>query len=315
MQDADHEENEDLGFGEKFTSDYARLLNEDGSFNIQREGSGKVNVFKTLINMSWPKFFGYFIILYVTINFGFALLYLAGGEGSIQNLSEGNLFVKLEELFYFSVQTFTTVGYGKLNPISTYANILATFNAFSGLMFFALVTGLFFSKFSTPIDHIRYSKNIIIDNYKGSHALMMRIVNELDNHIMNLNARITMSWINNENEDPRRKFAQLPLEIDSIYLFPLNWTLVHKIDERSPLYGKSKEDLMNTKAEFIIMIHGYDRTYSKEIHSGSSYVCKDLIYGAHFNTMYESKNNQNILHIDQIDDLTIHNFNKNYKEE
>jgi inward rectifier potassium channel len=306
--DPESESKEDLGFGEKFIDNYSRLLNEDGTFNIIRTGDTEKNIFKKLITLGWAKLFIYFIILYIIINFGFALLYYLGGLEGIANINSGNLFYEIEQLFYFSVQTFTTVGYGSLSPISTFANILATFNAFIGLMFFALVTGLFFSKFTTPIDHIKFSKNIIIAPFKNKKALMLRMANTIDNHIMNLSARVTMSWITEENNMPIRRFAILPLEIDAINLFPLNWTLVHAIDEQSPLYAKTKQDLMELKAEFIVMVSGYDRTYGKKIFSNRSYVCKDLISGAIFDTMYESKNRETLLHLENIDNIREHIF-------
>lgn len=299
---------EDLGFGEKFTGHYSRLLNDDGSFNISRTGRPTFNIFKKLITLSWWKLLLYFILSYLIINLIFAFLYFLGGEGSIENIAEGSFLYVIEQLFYFSVQTFTTVGYGNLNPTSSYANLVTTINAFTGLMFFAMVTGLFFFKFSTPVDHIIFSKNIIIAPFKNKKALMVRLANRIDNHIINLNARITMSWIELEENIPRRKFALLPLEIDAIYLFPLNWTLVHIINEASPLYNKDESDLLPMNAEFIIMLNGYDRTYSKVIQSNRSYVCKDLVYGAVFAPMYESKNNETILHLDQIDQLRPYNL-------
>ena len=299
---------EDFGFGEKFTGIYSRLLNDDGSFNISRTGLPTFNIFKKLITLSWWKLLLYFILSYLIINLLFAIIYYLGGENSIENVEEGSFLYSIEQLFYFSVQTFTTVGYGKLNPVSSYANLISTFNAFAGLLFFAMVTGLFFFKFSTPVDHIIFSKNIIIAPFKNKKALMVRLANTIDNHIINLNARITMSWIEMEENVPRRKFASLQLEIDAIYLFPLNWTLVHIINEDSPLYNKEKSDLLPMNTEFIIMLNGYDRNYSKVIQSNRSYVCKDLIYGAVFEPMYESKNKETILHLDKIDEVRPYNL-------
>ena len=299
---------EDFGFGEKFTGIYSRLLNDDGSFNISRTGLPTFNIFKKLITLSWWKLLLYFILSYLIINLLFAIIYYLGGENSIENVEEGSFLYSIEQLFYFSVQTFTTVGYGKLNPVSSYANLISTFNAFAGLLFFAMVTGLFFFKFSTPVDHIIFSKNIIIAPFKNKKALMVRLANTIDNHIINLNARITMSWIEMEENVPRRKFASLQLEIDAIYLFPLNWTLVHIINEASPLYNKEKSDLLPMNTEFIIMLNGYDRNYSKVIQSNRSYVCKDLIYGAVFEPMYESKNKETILHLDKIDEVRPYNL-------
>ena len=132
---------------------------------------------------------------------------------------------------------------------------------------------------------------------------MVRMVNDMDNNLVDLNARITMSWLENDQGTLRRRFANLPLEIDTIYMFPLNWTIIHRIDAGSPLYGKSRENLVDASTEFLLMVRGYDNTYAKAVHANRSYTCQDLIYGASFLPMYETRNKKTILHLHKIHDI------------
>ncbi len=295
------EENQDLGFGDKLNFN-VRLLNDDGSFNVYRKGKSSWNTYKFIVKMNWGKFFIFLILAYITINLLFALLYMVDGSSGIEGMQPGNFWKKLEQTFYLSVQTFTTVGYGKLSPTSTWSNMVSVINSFVGLMSFALATGLFFTKFTMPRDHILFSDHIIIAPFEGEKALMVRIVNEMDNNIVDLHSLITMTWLKSEGGVVKRKFVNLSLTIDRVYLFPLNWTMVHKIDSSSPLYGKNKNDLIQSQTEILVMVKGYDDTYGKPIYANRSYRCKDLTYGAKFEAMYYTEGEITVLDLNKIDD-------------
>lgn len=295
------EENQDLGFGDKLNFD-VRLLNDDGSFNVFRKGKSSWNTYKFIVKMNWGRFFVFLILAYLAINLIFALLYMVDGTAGIEGMQAGNFWSKLEQTFYLSVQTFTTVGYGKLNPTSTWSNMVSVINSFVGLMSFALATGLFFTKFTMPRNHIVFSDHIIIAPFERGKALMVRIVNEMDNNIVDLNSRFTMTWLIQEGGVVKRKFVNLPLTIDSVYLFPLNWTMVHKIDHSSPLFGKTKKDLIQSQTEILVMVKGYDDTYGKPIYANRSYRCKDLAYGAKFEAMYQTEGKTTVLDLNKIDD-------------
>ena len=301
----DVEEDYDLGFGEKFNLSHSRLMNADGSYNIVREGGTRSNFFRMMVNTTWPRFFLYLIILYLLLNLVIALLYAVGDGNGIQGIEHGTFWRELEQMFYLSVHTFTTVGYGRVNPVSSYANMVTVFNAFFGLMYFSMATGLFFSKFSKPRSNIRFSKNILVTPHQGGKALMLRVVSTSDNHITDLSARVTMTYLIDSAQGKRRRFQLLDLEIDNIYLFPMNWTLVHAIDEKSPLKDKDLQEIKDMKMEIIVMIRGYDNDYAKQIHTNRSYVFSDFVDGAYFNPMYTFKNDKTTLYPDRIDDYSL----------
>jgi len=293
----------DLGIDDNFVGGRARLLQKDGTFNVTRKGKKIFNLYKFLMQMSWTKFFLLLFLAYICTNSFFGLLYSIEGAEGINGMKPGSWGEEFIQSFFLSVQTFTTVGYGKLNPESTWANIISVANAFIGLMSFALATGLFFAKWSSPSHEILYSNRILISKHEGKKALMVRFINSMDNHIVDLKAQITMTWVTSIGANFRRKFALLDLELDHIYMFPLNWTLIHIIDENSPLKSKDIEELKDINAEFLLVIKGYDVTYGKAIHTARSYNCEDLIYGASYVPMYETRDDETIIHLDQIDDI------------
>ncbi len=294
---------QELGIEDSFIGGRARLLNKDGTFNVYRTGKKSFNLYKWLMQMSWTKFFLFLFIIYLSINFFFGLLYSFVGSAGMNGMTPGLWWEEFLQSFFLSIQTFTTVGYGKINPESYMANVISVANAFIGLMSFALATGLFFAKWSSPRHAILFSDRVLITKFEGKKALMVRFVNGMDNHIVDLSAQITMTWITTIGSNKRRKFARLELELDHIYMFPLNWTLVHIIDEESPLVEKSMKELADSNTEFLLIIKGYDVTYHKAIHTARSYNCNDLKYGANYIPMYETTDEETIIHLDQINDI------------
>ena len=302
------QKDQELGIEDKFSSVSVKLLNDDGSFNIERKGHHTWNAYKFLVNMGWIRFFLLLIVWYLSINLCFALAYMIEGSAGIQGIDENTFLHELRHTFYFSIQTFTTVGYGEMNPVGVWSNIISVFNAFIGLMFFALATGLFFARFSMPRDDIAFAEKILVSPYNDGRALMIRFVNERDNNIVDLKARITMTWLVKEEGLLRRKFSNLELELERIYLFPLNWTLVHIIDDESPLYKLDFDNLQESHTEFLVMIKGFDDTYGKAIHSKKSYNCSNFIYGAKYVPMYETKDDVTFLHLDRINKIEKYQF-------
>ncbi|MCB0704797.1 MAG: transporter [Saprospiraceae bacterium] len=278
---------DDLGFGTKITGDGQRLINSDGTYNVVRQGLTSWTPYQDLVEMSWSRFFLIVLLFYVLVNSFLGLLYLLVGIDNLQGVAPGNLLTDFASAFFFSVQTFTTVGYGAVSPDGYPANILAALGALIGLMSFALATGLVFARFSKPKAAILFSENAIIAPYRGITGFMFRIANKRANKMINLTARVTMSWLEMEDGKKARKFAALKLERDKIYMFPLNWTLVHPIDEESPLHAKTEAELLEMQAEFIILIEGHDETYAQMVHANGSYLSADVRWHKRFEPMYE----------------------------
>jgi inward rectifier potassium channel len=191
-----------------------------------------------------------------------------------------SLFSNFLYSFYFSTQTFTTVGYGSISPQSHTASLIASFEAMVGLMGFAFATGLLYGRFSRPTASILFSDKILVSPYReGQDALMFRIVNTRSSQLVNLHVTVIANWF----ERGKRRYASVDLERDFVTLFPLNWTIVHPLSEESPVWDILNQGLKNCDPEFMIIINGYDDTFStcekllQAVRNGmGSALCTDL---------------------------------------
>jgi inward rectifier potassium channel len=298
-------EAEDLGFGSRITGERERLLNKDGSFNVKRQGRRNWTPYQDLVEMPWWKFFLVVLAYFVGTNSFFSLALCFLGMECLNGTVQGPFWEEFAQGFFFSVQTFTSVGYGVISPKCLSVNILSSFIALFGLMSFALATGLFFSRFSKPRAQLLFSKVAIITSYRdGLSSLQFRIANRRDNPIINLEAKVTMSWVEREfGGTARRRYARLPLELDKVVMLPLNWTIVHPIDENSPLYGKTALDLKKMNLEIIALIEGFDETFSQNVHANSSYCDDEVVFKVRFKPMYfPGEGGKTLLDLNAIDD-------------
>ena len=290
----------DSGFGQKFTNKM-RLVNDDGSFNIERKG-GRRSMYEWMLEIHWIGFFAILMGAYIVCNAIFAVLFWINGIDEIFGIYPSTLVEELYHCFFFIVQTFTTLGYGRIGPIGIGANIIASLNAFAGLLTFALATGLFFARFSKPTSSIKFSNNILMTPFANEfQSIQLRIINGSHTKMTDMQARLLFTWLEQEDGKFRRKFERLDLFIDSIYLFPLNWTIVHVIDKDSPLNGKSKEWYAERNAELILIVKGFDDTYSQFITDYRGYDLNKLIVNARFKTMYMIKKEKTILDMSLLD--------------
>ncbi len=287
----------DLGLGTKAT----RLVNKNGSFNVKRTGQplSFVNLYQWLIRMRWAPFLLLMLLMVFVVNSIFASVYFFIGPEYFSGINEKEFWQQYLKCLFFSLQTFTTVGYGYIAPQGLIVNFIAALEALTGLMVFAIITGLLYGRFAKPSAQFIYSANMLVTPFQQGHSLQFRIINKRKSMIMDLRARILVSF---QEKGNARVYRPLELERESVVLFPLNWTIVHPISEQSPLFGKHKEELRQLDAEFIIVLKGYDETFSQEIHSIHSYSHDEIIWNARFNLMYEPNlDGSTTLHVDQID--------------
>jgi inward rectifier potassium channel len=158
-------------------------------------------------------------------------------------------------------------------------------------------TGLIFARFSRPTARIRFSRNAVIAPYRGITALMLRIVNERSNQIVEVDAQLLFSRRADDDGTPR-VFDELGLERRHVVFFPLAWTIVHPIDETSPLFGLTAEDLLNVDAEFLVLLKGIDETFSQTVHARSSYTAAELVWDAQFTSMFNPLTADGVVSID-----------------
>ena len=285
---ADRTDLQDLGFGTRVSQrSRRRLLNRDGSFNVERKRLPflrSLSPYHSLLRISWPRFYALLIGSYLLLNFLFAGGYYLCGPGALTTDSgeSGRFF----EDFFFSIQTSTTIGYGRIAPVSTAANVLAATEALAGLLGFALATSLMFARFSNPDARIVYSNHAIIAPYHGGAGLMFRIANERNNELIQVRVQVLLSRIEQNGNTRVRRFHRLKLERDEVTFFPLTWTIVHPIDEQSPLRDGGEKEFHAAESEILVLLSGIDETYSQTVHSRSSYKADEVVWGAKFSDIF-----------------------------
>ncbi len=296
---------EDLGFGSRVYSK-KRFINKDGSLNVERTGYSNWTLYHQLTESSWIGFFMHVVLYYIFVNSIFAMVYLRIGVESFSGMESGSLWENFSQTFFFSVQTFTTVGYGAMSPVGMTANWIASLEALVGLLSAAVATGLLFSRFTRPKAQIIYSKHAVIAPFEDGKAFMIRIANTRDNKIMNLEAKISATW--HEEIDGReiRKYASLKLERNRVFLFPLSWTIVHPLNHNSPFYSSEEDNLKKMNVEFLVMLEGYDESYNQMIYSNTSYTCDEIIWNAKFKMMFRPDDERGtVLELDKINDVEL----------
>jgi inward rectifier potassium channel len=290
MRSFEKEQDRDLGFGEKVSRESReRLLNRDGSFNVERTGMkifSLLNPYHFLLTMSWKMFIAQTLLVYFLSNVVFGFFYgILGAESLVDTSSTPteNLFLRG---FFFSVQTFATIGYGTIHPVGFIPNLLVTIESYYSMIMTALVTGIVFARFARPTAKILFSDHALIAPYQDKTAFMLRLVNSRNNQMLEVEAKIMFSRLVEENGKKIRRFDMLDLERDRVNFLPLAWTVVHPIDENSPIFGLTEKDLHETDAEFAILLSGMDETYAQIVHTRTSYKPDEIKHGYKFANIY-----------------------------
>ena len=281
----------DPGIGTKFDQNVRRIINADGSYNVVRKGTrtGIKDIFKYLVEISWGKFFLILFSSYILLNLVFTCIYLAFGFENIAGINpeEGPVFF---QAFFFSIQTFTTVGYGTLAPLGVGTQSVAAVEAFVGFLSFSLATGLLYGRFSRPQARMLFADHLVYSKYENGYSLKFKLTNHRDVVLQDVEAKVIAMFneINEQGEFTRR-YYQLPLTLPRVEIMALTWTLVHKIDEESPLWNKSQEDIIQQQPEFLVLVNGFDEVYSERTRARKSYIANDIIWNKNFETIFHSK--------------------------
>ena len=276
----------DLGFGSVVSREsQQRLLNRDGSFNVERKGLSvleSLSPYHVLLTMPWSLFFALGAGWYFLENVLFALLYLACGSGALVSTAPGISQHPFWRAFFFSVETVSTIGYGNIVPVSLAANVLVAVEALTGLAGFALITGLLFARISRPTANMLFSSHAVVAPYQGITALEFRVANARSNELIEVNAKVVISRFEKIDGVHTRRYYPLNLERDGVVFLPLTWTVVHPIDESSPLYGQTKESLQDSNLEVLVLLKAFDETFSTIVQTRTSYTFDDIVWEARF---------------------------------
>ena len=263
----------DPGLTQKFDRPVRRIINKNGSFNIRRVGTTwrDFHPYLRLVNMHWPGFLTTLFLGYLSVNTLFASAYFWLTPGQLQGANTGDALHRFLNTFFFSTHTLTTVGYGNIAPAGLGANLLASFEGALGVLGFAVATGVLYGRVSRPSARIGFSANALIAPYQQATSLQFRVVNRRANSIIGLEARVLLMTVEGEGAGSRRSYSVLKLEREEVLFLPLTWTVVHPIDETSPLWGRTAKDLKRLQAEILILLKGYDDTFNQTVISRYSY--------------------------------------------
>jgi len=279
-----------FGFGSNHYNQHTRFLNKDGTVNIRRlDGDflGRIDIYHSLITMSWKRFILMVLLGYLIANLIFASLYYWAGPHNFGNLNHKDSLHEFSELFFFSAQTLTTVGYGYIYPKGTLVSTIAAIESMTGLLTFALATGILYGRFSRPQAHIRFTKHCVIAPYQGITGFMFRMANTTQNELIETEVKVIL--VMNDLQTNQRVFLPLALETEKISFMALSWTIVHPIDDKSPMYNLTKEDLEKADAEVMILFKAINDTYSDTVYSRTSYKAHELIMNAKFKPLQRTQ--------------------------
>jgi inward rectifier potassium channel len=293
----------DPGLSLKVDGRLRRAINKDGSFNVHRTGARlrDQNLFQLLLNLSWPKFFGVLLAGYALVNVIFGGLYWWIGVEHLRGADLQTPVMALLSAVFFSAQTFTTVGYGGIAPTGIAANVVAALEAMTGVLGFAIATGLFYGRFARPSIRIAFSEQAIVAPFQNGSAVMFRVTNGRRNLLMELEITVLLMLVEKQDGQVKRVYKQLALERDKINFLAISWTVVHPIDEQSPFYGKTTEDLAAQHAELMILLKGFDETFGAHVHTRYSYRWDEIVWGARFLPMFDIDDKGDlILHVDKV---------------
>lgn len=296
---------QELGFGSKNYANSVRFI-KNGAINVHRTGLGGLNnldIYHWLISATKTRLTLAICIWYILINLLFGAVYYLIGPEYFGGLDADTDLQKFINLFFFSAQTITTLGYGHIYPIGNTASTAASIESLMGLLSFAIATGIIFGRFSRPRADILYSRNILISPYQGVTGLMFRITNKKQYELIESEANVTMTMKNPSTN--RREFFNLNLEISRINFLALSWTIVHPISEESPIYGLNIKELEERDAEIIILIKAINDTVSQTVYSRHSYKIHDFVENAKFKPLNPEASKSGKLRISVTD---IHHF-------
>jgi len=246
-----------------------RTVNIAGRSALAQDESGRVfgDFYYRAMKVSWPKFFASTAVVFLTLNSCFALAYVMG-DNPIAN-TRPRSFV---DLFFFSVETLATVGFGDMHPQTTYAHVVATVEIFTGMSFLAVMTGLIFARFSRPRARLVFARNPVVNRHEGQPTLMIRVANARANMISDAAAQLWLVRTERTAEGATfRRFHRLTLHRQENPMYILSWTLLHAIEPSSPLFGQSAEDLADSEATLVVILSGLDENAVQELRARRSY--------------------------------------------
>jgi len=256
------------------------LLLPDGRLNLGRpEGASfKFDLNHKLLRLSWRGFFFVFSVAYLFLNLVFGVSFAALGPNALRGLPAVQGFDYLLECFFFSVHTFATVGYGNVYPVSRMANVLVTCETLVSFFFVAIGTGLVFSRFARPMARVLFSRVAVVNTQDGQPVLRFRIANERLNQVNEARVHVIMiRTVKTQEGEVFRRQYDLRLQRHETPIFALTWTVIHPIDEQSPLKGLTEQEIRDGDIQIMVHFRGVDETLSQTIYARHVYSADSIL--------------------------------------
>ena len=304
---------DDLGLG-RVVSDESRqrMLRPDGSFTVRRTGIGVLRshrIYHDLVSMSWPAFVAVLAVVYGVVSAAFGLAFWALGPAALDAPAGDAGGTGFLRALYFSVQTFATIGYGRISPVSHGAQALVTAEAFVGIFYAALATGLTFARVARPDADVVFSRRLLVAPYPGAgapggRALMFRLVNARRSELSDVSVEVTFSALADDPALGRRvrRYAALDLERTRVAFFPLTWTVVHPLTPASPAWGLSDADLRAGDAEILVRLAALDEATMQPVVARTSYRAGDIVWGARFRDLFDRSGDVLTVDVSRLDE-------------
>lgn len=296
----------DPGLTETYTGPVWRAINKDGTFNVRRSGATlhDFHPYLKLISMGWPLFILVLFAAYVFATMAFAAGYYAFGEGALQGVNVASVGGRFIAACLFSAETLTTVGYGNIYPVGLGPSTLSAIEAWTGVLALAVAAGLLYGRVSRPSARFGFSRKAIIAPYQNGHSLQFRVLNRRANSLMELEASVMLMTVEDAGGELKRRYQVLRLERREVIFLPLTWTVVHPIDERSPIWGKTAGDLARLQAEFLILMKAYDDTFSQTVLGRYSYRHDEIEWNVRFAPAFSvDRHGYMVLELQKLDEL------------
>ncbi len=296
------EEKGDLGFGAVVsTASRKRLLNPDGTFNVRRVGlpwAEAVSLYHDALTARWPHFLGWVVAIYLSINLLFGIAFALLGPDALVGAGHEMAGGTLSRAFFFSVETFATIGYGSLIPNGLLAHWLMTLEALVGVLAQALITGLFFARFARPTAAVTFSRRAVVAPFRDGRALMIRMANRRKNELIELKASLSFSYLDTSDGQSLRRYRPLALDRSAVTFFPLAWTIVHPITPSSPLWGLDAAALHAQDAEILLLLSGIDDTFASTVHARTSYKADQIVWQHRFTNIFNVPDTDGVMSLD-----------------
>lgn len=257
------------------------------------------DLYHLYLRAPWWMALGAIVLTFLTANVLFGVIfYFSDG---IAHMRPGSF----QDAFFFSVQTMATIGYGDMHPVTPFGNVVVVCEAVVGLLFSAVATGLVFAKVSQPTARVVFSRHAVISPIDGVPHLQFRLGNQRGNQILEAQLRVTLMRKERTLEGiVLYRMYELPLVRDRSSAFTRSWLAMHKIDDKSLLFGATPESVERDEVELITSVVGTDDTSLQPMHARHNYESDHIVFGArHVDILSESEDGTFVVDLHKFHDV------------